>query len=283
MTETALIPAGTTNTQILAMWLHGRPATTKRAYGADVARFLAFVGKGLDAITLADVQAFADTLADLAPASRARKLAAVKSLLAFAHRLGATRFDVGRAVRVPPVRNQLAERIMPESAVHRLLALTDDPRNRAMLRLLYASGIRVSELCGLRWGDLQERDGGAGQMTVHGKGAKTRHVLLPAPVWDDLQALRGDALDADPVFRSRQGSPLSPSQVWRITKAAAQRAGLPAAVSPHWLRHAAASHSLDRGAPAHLVMATLGHSSLATTGRYAHARPTDALGRYLAV
>lgn len=66
-------------------------------------------------------------------------------------------------------------------------------------------------------------------------------------------------------------------------RAAAQRAGIPAPVSPHWLRHAHASHALDRGAPIHLVQATLGHASMTTTGHYAHARPEDSSARYLSV
>ncbi|MBV8589619.1 MAG: tyrosine-type recombinase/integrase [Acetobacteraceae bacterium] len=84
-------------------------------------------------------------------------------------------------------------------------------------------------------------------------------------------------------IRSAKGGALDPSQVHRIVKAAAARAGLPAAVSAHWLRHAHASHALDRGAPIHLVQATLGHSSVATTGRYLHARPNDSSSRYLAL
>jgi integrase/recombinase XerD len=85
------------------------------------------------------------------------------------------------------------------------------------------------------------------------------------------------------VFRSRKGGHLDPSAVHRIVKAAANRAELPDHVSAHWLRHAYASHSLDRGAPIHLVQATLGHASVATIGRYLHARPTDSSARYLGV
>ena len=70
---------------------------------------------------------------------------------------------------------------------------------------------------------------------------------------------------------------------WDRLRAAAARAGLPATVSLHWLRHAHVSHALDRGAPAHLVQATVGHASLTTTSRYAHARPNDSSARYLAV
>ncbi|WP_430734229.1 tyrosine-type recombinase/integrase [Fodinisporobacter ferrooxydans] len=96
--------------------------------------------------------------------------------------------------------------------------------------------------------------------------------------------LREEAELDDPIFVSRKKEgQLSPSQVHRIVKAAAKRAGLGDNVSAHWLRHAHASHSLDRGAPIHLVQSTLGHASVATTGRYLHARPTDSSARYLGV
>jgi len=99
-----------------------------------------------------------------------------------------------------------------------------------------------------------------------------------------LLDLRGDGGNADdPVFRSRKGGALDPSQVHRIVGKAARRAGIKAPVSPHWLRHAHASHALDRGAPIHLVQATLGHASVATTGKYLHARPSESSAKYLAV
>lgn len=167
--------------------------------------------------------------------------------------------------------------------MQRLLALEAHSRNQVLLKLLYAAGLRVSEACALTWRDLQPRDAG-GQVTVYGKGGKTRAIVLPSGIWNDLLGLRGEADGNAPVFPSRKkGGNLSEVQVWRIVRAAAKRAGIEGAVSPHWLRHAHASHALDRGAPPHLVQATLGHASLGTTSRYAHARPTDSSARYLAV
>jgi integrase/recombinase XerD len=154
------------------------------------------------------------------------------------------------------------------------------PRNKAILLTLYAGGFRVAELCSLKWSDLQNRDQ-AGQITVFGKGNKTRTVLMPVSVWNALMSLRNDAKENAPVFRSRKGGHLDESQVWRIVRKASKRAGIEKEVSCHWLRHAHASHALDRGAPIHLVQATLGHSSVATTGKYLHARPTDSSSRYL--
>ena len=115
---------------------------------------------------------------------------------------------------------------------------------------------------------------------MFGKGGKTRAVLLKTSMWQDLVALRGADPDAA-LFRSREGGARDPSQVHRVVKTAARRAGLSLAVSAHWLRHAHVSHALDRGAPVHLVQATVGHACLATTSRYAHARPSDSNSRYL--
>ena len=154
--------------------------------------------------------------------------------------------------------------------------------NKALLRLLYGAGLRVSELCGLRWRDFQERDESA-QVTVFGKGGHTRHILLSQGTWELLLAIRHDASEDHPLFLSRSGGGLSVRQVQYIVRQAARRADVDKNVSPHWMRHAHASHALDRGAAVHLVQATLGHSSVATTGRYLHARPTESSSRYLAV
>ena len=134
--------------QLVEIWLHGRSEHTARAYRTDVERLRRGIRKPLAAISLADLQWFADAL-DGAPASRYRTLSAVKSLLAFGHRIGYLPFDVGRVLRLPAVRNRLAERILSEADLHRILSLEPNPRNRAILTLLYASGVRVSELCNL--------------------------------------------------------------------------------------------------------------------------------------
>ena len=118
-----------------------------------------------------------------------------------------------------------------------MIRLEPNPRNRALLTLLYGAGLRIAEVCGLRWRDLAERDG-AGQVTVYGKGGKTRVVLLSASTWATLGEIGGSTDPDAPVFRSRKGGPLDASQVHRIVKAAAERAGLSGEVSAHWLRHA---------------------------------------------
>lgn len=269
--------------QLLQLWLHGRSIHTQDAYRRDIGRFLVFTAKPLAHITLGDIQAFADTLQDYAPSSRKRTLSAIKSLYSFAQKIGYLQVNVGAAVMLPKDKDRLGERILSEAQVQRLLQADPDPRNALLLRMLYATGGRVSEVCRLCWRDFQrQRDGW--QVTLYGKGGKTRHVLLSKDTAMEVLSLRGDVQPDTPIFQAQHtGTALSRSQVMRIVQAAAKRAGIAGDVSPHWLRHAHISHALDRGAPPHLVQQTVGHASLATTSKYAHARPTDSSARYLAV
>jgi integrase/recombinase XerD len=268
-----------TDERLLELWLHGRSALTVEAYGRDVGDFLEAVQKPIRSLTIADLQGWVDLLKG-APATRRRRLAAVKSLLSFATRIGYVPFNVGAVVRLPPAVNVLAERILSEEQVVRLIALEQNPRNHALLRLLYLAALRVSEACALRWGGCKPRRG-AGQITVVGKRGKVRSILLPATIWRELAALRGDAGPDDPVFLSRQGGALDPMSVQRLVKAAAIRAGLPKAVSPHWLRHAHCSHALDRGANPALVRDTAGHADLRVTSVYSHVQPNESSSRFL--
>lgn len=270
-----------TDERFIEMWLHNRPAATVRAYAGEIGRFRSRLVKPLRAVTLGDVQNYVDGLGTR-PASQARSLAALKSLLSFGVRLGYLPLNAAAPVRLPKRKDDLAERIVDEADVHRLIALEPDARNRLILLLLYAGGLRISELRGLKRRDVKRRPDG-GQITVFGKGGKTRVILLSKATWKQLASLIVDDDPDAPVFVSRKGGHLDASAVHRIVKAAAKRVGLDPAFSAHWLRHAHASHALDRGATIALVRDTLGHASISTTNRYAHARPGDSSARYLAV
>ncbi|WP_207462147.1 tyrosine-type recombinase/integrase [Azospirillum sp. SYSU D00513] len=257
-----------------------RSAHTRRAYAADARDFLAFVQRPLQDLTHEDVQDYAADLErrGLAPRTRTRRLSAIRALLTKAAARGHIAQDVGGDVAMPMLEDVLAERIIPEEAALRLIHLEPHPRDHALLRLLYGAGLRVSEACQLAWRHLKPHPTlpGHGTISVHGKGGKPRTVLLSAGTWRVLLALRGAAGDEDPMFRSRKGGGhLDPATVRRIVKRAAARVGLSEALSPHWLRHAHASHALDNQAPIHLVKETLGHASIATTGKYLHVRPNN--------
>jgi integrase len=133
-----------------------------------------------------------------------------------------------------------------------------------------------------RWTVRLQPRGTAGQITVLGKGRRTRVVCLPEGTWRSLLEQKGDSPTGAPVFPSKSGRPLDRSRVLRIVREAAIRAGVNPNATTHWLRHAHASHAVERGAPIHLVQATLGHASIATTSRYLHARPGDSSARFIA-
>jgi integrase/recombinase XerD len=271
--EATPIPPDTTEEQLLALWLHGKSANTVRAYRSDVDAFRALIGKPLRATYLSDLQRYADTL-EGSPASRARRLLAIKSLLSFAAKMGYTPFNVGAAVRAPKQDDRLAERILHEKQVFALLdAVEDSPRDHALIRLFYNGGLRVSECVTLLWRNLVD-----GIVNVKGKGGKTRVVRLSRGTWEELARLRpADAVGEDRVF------PMSAWNAWDRVRRAARKAGIEMPVSPHFLRHSHGTHALHRGADLATVRETLGHASIATTGRYLHARPEKSSGDYLAV
>lgn len=283
--------------ELVRLWLAEKAAHTQRAYHADIEEFIDRVDKPIQSILLKDVQRFKEYLMykDLATSTVSRKLACVKSLFTFAHKIGYVRFNVGQPVRQPTPRRRLNERLLSHGEVHSLFASaagTNHPtRNRALLRLFYASGIRRSELAGLRWRDLDRRPDLSpprGQVTVWGKGDQERTVLLTEAAWNALMELRqaerqdGRGRADDPVFWSRQGGALSESAVYRVVRKAARAAGIDGKpVSPHSFRHAHITHALQNGASLHVVMDTVGHASLQVTSDYSHARPSESSSDYL--
>lgn len=267
--------------QLIELWLHGRSQHTQRAYGKDISDFLDFVDAPLRNVTLRQLQSYSDHLhsKNLSPASAKRKLASVKSLFTFSHKIGYLMFDVGKPLKIPACKDKLAERILSEEEVQTIISSAKNTRNRLIIKTLYYTGIRVSELASLKWKNLQSRNDG-GQLTVLGKGGKTNTVLIPAHLWNELLILGSSISDDNPVFMSRNNKHLHPGHIRKIVKNIAIKA-VGRAATPHYFRHSCASHAIDNGCPIHLVQAQLNHSSIATTGKYLHARPTESISKYL--
>jgi len=282
MNNTQLITIANDDLRLIDMWAREHAKNTERYYRTDVQEFIAFTQKTIREVTLPDIQEYEDSLMGLKQGSKARKINSVKSLLTFAYETGYTQFNVGKAHKAPKVRSELAQRILTEEQVIIMIARTEKPRDHAMLRLMHHCGLRVSEVVSIQWRDLVERHEG-GQVTICGKGEKVRNILIAQDMWNELMRLRPLEYDDDEyVFQSRKGhGRIDESQVNRIVSDAAERAGIKGNVSPHWLRHAHASHSLDRGANINLVRDTLGHASLATTGKYTHVRPNASSSQFL--
>lgn len=285
------------NGALIDRWLLGKSPHSQRAYRQDIAYFLSFLGdKPIPAITLDDLLSYADALSKTLtqprhpdtsprPISRntyIRRLNGVRSLFRFA--------EERRVIVENPAKylqedtkgwDKRSERILTESQVLMMIAMEPNPRNQLLLRLLYDVGCRVSELCGLRWKHLRDAGNGDGLVSIYGKGNKKRDIRFHAQLWENLQAHKGSTdLDA-PIFVSRQGNPLSDSQVRHIVIAAAKRVGIQHTVTPHWLRHCNATHAMNRGASAALIQANHGHSDLSVTTGYLHANPSDSVSFYL--
>ena len=258
---------------LVALWLHGRPPGTIRAYAGSAAALRAFLAPlPLAATTLPTLQAFSDTLAG-SPAYRRRHLAAIKSLLHFGQRVGALRYDVGAALQLPRVPDRAAERVLTEAEVEKLLAAVDG-RDRALLHLLYASGARVAELVGLTAGACVPDPRGGGALTLHGKRG-SRTVRLGRRAWAALEQLRAQKPPQAPVLG------IGVERVRQILARAAKTAGLQKKPSPHWLRHSHGTHAHRAGASAALIRDTLGHASIATTDTYLRASPDDGSSLWL--
>lgn len=306
---------------LIHLWLHSegrRSERTRIEYQRDIQAFQESSGLLLRELSLQSLLDYQELLSHLSPSTQARRLASLKSLLSFGYKLGYLQFDVGQVVSAPIIENKLSERILSEEQLFRILALETNPRNLLLLKIFYVSAGRVTETVSLRWRNLQPRESG-GQITFFGKGGKTRAVMIPQNLWDDLMRLKHPAIlqnanhepsdhnpgndsrqpdsqiDKEslhsipssifdqPVFQSQKKSQLSVSQAWRIVRAAALRAAIGRNVSPHWFRHAHISHALDNGAPIHLVSETAGHSNVSTTSRYTHARPGESSSKYLKI
>lgn len=259
----------------------GRSRATVDGYGRDLEQFseLAKVGR-LSDLDRTSVLRWLNALyeREYARRSLARKLSALRSFIAWAIEYGHLKRDPIPAELDLPSELYLPHAIS-ESEVTALIDASagDDPaslRDHAMLETLYATGMRVSELTGLRLSDLHLAEGFA---TVTGKGSKQRIVPLGQCAIDALRlylshgrgTLCSRSARYDEVFLTRRG-PISRSQVFRLVKKYAELAGIKARVSPHTLRHSCASHLLARGMDLRLVQELLGHSALATTQVYTH-------------
>jgi site-specific recombinase XerD len=215
------------------------------------------------------------------PRSVALTLSAFSSLWRYLMAAGEVERNPWPAAEPTP-RRDVAERVLSEVEVRRLLGAARPGPERTLLLLLYASGARVSEICvppsthrtsgqerhGLYWRDVRRLPDGRAVLTLYGKGAKTREVPVPAAVADALERLRGTRRDDEPCLWWRSQA-LTRRTAHRIVSGVAARAGLGRPVSPHWLRHAHAAHSMAHGAPPNVVQATLGHADLRTTTIYA--------------
>jgi len=259
---------------------------TLAAYARDLSRWAVFLeAQGVhapEAVSPAHMRDWVYSLKDarLAPSSIRRAQSAVRTYYAFLLAEGSVAADPTERLESPKLGRRLPGFLTREEVAALLEAPDPDGplywRDRAVLELLYATGMRVSELSELPLANL---DLDEGFLTVFGKGSKERLVPVGAPALralvrylrDVRQRLdRGKGRGKGRVFLNARGSPLSRVAVWSLVKTSARRAGITRKVSPHTLRHTFATHLLEGGADLAAVQELLGHADIGTTQIYTH-------------
>ncbi len=268
-----------------ALWIEdGLAANTLAAYRRDLTLYAAWLSKGDPARSLDDTRE-ADLLAygvachaATAATTSNRRLTVFKRYFRWA--LREHRLAIDPTLRLLSARQPLrVPRTLSEGQVESLLAAPDVAsalglRDRTMLELMYASGLRVSELVGLKSVHLSLSEGA---LRVTGKGSKERLVPFGEEAHGWLQRYLAEARGAilggqasDALFVTARGGPMTRQMFWKLIKGHARRGGLQAPLSPHTLRHAFATHLLNHGADLRAVQLLLGHADISTTTIYTH-------------
>lgn len=204
----SMLPADVTDEIVIEMWLSKgkRSPHTQNGYRRDIGRFLTYLkGKPLQSLTLSDVQQFQNSLRGK-PNSRNRHMATIKSLLSFGAKTGYLQYNVGSLIELDDVNAQVTQRILPEAVIVHMIMSEPDARNRAMLHLLYACGLRAAEVVSLNWDDLIPREHKQGQITVVGKGNKVRHLLIEPDMYQELLNLKAESIG--PALFTSHGAPI---------------------------------------------------------------------------
>jgi integrase/recombinase XerC len=266
----------------------GASPHTVRGYAGDLREFSAFLRRagdlGPSAVDTRSVRAYLASLHQrgLAKSSIGRKLASVRSCLRFLARRGVIEQNPARLVRSPRPPRRLPS-FLPKDESKQLLDRAHRPsasgcRDHALLELLYATGIRVAECCGLDGTDV---DRSHGTVRVLGKGDKERVVPVGEVALQAIDAyLAARGRPDGPLFTNARGGRLTTRSAQRIVGREARLSGTSRRVTPHTLRHTFATHMLGEGADLRLIQELLGHQRLSTTQRYTHVSPEHLMKVY---
>jgi integrase/recombinase XerC len=246
---------------------------TIRSYRGDLAEFHRFLDEARVPVCDVDVGVVRAYLARLQrrgldTVSVARKLAAIRSWFRFLVRRGVVDRNPAREVRGPRLPRKLVSFLPVDESTVLLDTAARDAREQAVVEMLYATGLRASELAGL---DLDDVDPGERTVRVVGKGGKERIVPYGAKAARALERWLGErGSERGPLFVNRRGTRLGVRSIFDIVRRRARRVGLVRRVTPHTLRHTFATHLLDAGADLRTIQELLGHRRLSTTQRYTH-------------
>lgn len=263
-----LVERNTNDAGILAMWIaQSNSENTRQQYARVAGAFLSYEGKPLQAITLADLQSWQASLTGK-PNTNKLHVNVVKSLFSFMHKTGYVALNPAVMLKAEKSVETKHTKTLTEEQVIRLVSGNLGKRDEAIVRVLYSSAMRVSELCNLQWKDVIE-SGKRAILVIRGKGGKTRESGISASAYTAMKQLRTPTtLDGDFVFMSNRKQQIDRTTINYLFAKLSSVVGKH--ISPHWLRHTHITHALQRGANPTDVMNQAGHSSLAVTTTYAH-------------
>ena len=249
-----------------------RSPHTVRSYGSDLQQ-LSEMLEGRFELTTANLRAYLREFGG-SSVTRARKLSTLRSFVKHLKRGGVLREDPTEALEAPIRRKKLPKALSMTQATELLDQSAESAfplRDRAMLELMYAAGLRASEVAGTNMQDVDMRDC---SILIEGKGNKQRISLFgetcKSALLDYIKGERKEPKGHDALFTNDRGGRITTRTIQNVVKRWAAQAGLPPETSPHTLRHSFATHLLDRGADLKTVQQLLGHESLATTQIYTH-------------
>ncbi|RIK40319.1 MAG: hypothetical protein DCC55_15435 [Chloroflexi bacterium] len=267
-----LIERNTDDSKLVAMWAYKSRRSdsnnTARQYERIAHNFLATTGKPLQAINYQDLQTWQVGLGG-AINTRRTKINAVRSLFNFALKVGYIRVNPALMIGPPQHEEAKHRKMLSEEEVIKLVSSDLSARDQAILRVLYSSACRVSELINLRWQDVVEVNDGKAILVIRGKGSKTREVGISASAYKAMLTICPAFVEPTGyVFLSNRKRQMDRTTVNHLFKKLRKVVGQD--ISPHWFRHSHISHALARGANPVDVQEQAGHSSLQVTTSYAH-------------
>jgi len=250
----------------------GASSNTVSSYKRDIERFLNFVKKDVKKIEYKDIVEFLrNERREVSPQTVARRISSIRTFFKFLIREGYIENDPTSNIKTPKLSRELPDVISIEE-VERLLKMPattlKQKREKAVIELMYATGLRVSELANLKMEDLNLE---YGFLKCKGKRSKERIVPIGRKAKEAvMDYLRNLPYEPYFVFEVRKGRPITRVGLWKMIKRRSFQAGIRKNISPHTLRHSFATHLLERGADLRSIQELLGHKNISTTQIYTH-------------
>ena len=254
-----------------------QPSLSKESkihYERVIRNFFSYFSEySIQSITTAHIILYLKKMENKSATTKNFSLKVLSSLFSFLFKSGYIQRNPALVVGLEKVPDQFQSKILSTDQINRIIELETDLPKKILIKILYFTGLRISEALSLKVDSFRPSQEGGAFMTVIGKGTKVRTVFMPYEFYQEIQDyIQSQNINAGYLFfESLPSKALSRFQALRIIKAAAKRAKIHPMPSPHWFRHSSATHAIEAGAPIHVVQHTLGHASINTTGKYLHA------------